>query len=410
MTNTASPLNDLFAPRSLADVHMDLKDVMADLKVTNPTAWEQARDLFKANQAAKTDVTAAENLLQEVQALSKPAPTNLTLPAQDAQAPAPSPAPVVEVETVPSVPHSPPVEAAQALPSDPTPDRVPDAPAPIEDAPAQDHLSAEPDDVSLPQEDEPDTELDTEDTPAEDEAPGEEAADEGAEPAEPEATLAPTPVLPTTTIEWPDGTLGEGLFSQLAATLGPGESLGLVLARSKGKAQLLVTVQPVPIAGELNATAVALQINDTPARLDDQLVPQMTAFRAARAVARETTDYLAQIKAAAEQAKKAADDARKKASKPATSATPAAAKRPASDGSLKLEVAPADAMIVLTDSAGKTHPVKHNKDAQLPVGEYTVIVEADGYVRHEEKITIRSNYQTKKGIVLKKASVESLFS
>jgi PRTRC genetic system protein E len=254
------------------------------------------------------------------------------------------------------------------------------------------------------QQEEAAAEPEAEDTLEEGELPGEDDPDEV---TDTEATLAPAALLPVATIEWPEGTLGEGLFSQLAATLGAGESLSLVLARAKGKAQLLVTVQPVPIAGELNATAVPLQINGTPASLDDQLIPQMTAFRAARAVARETTDYLGQVKAAAEQAKKAAEDARKKASKPASSAT-AAAKKPASDGSLKLEVAPAEAMIVLTDSAGKTHPVKHSKDVPLPVGEYTVIVEADGYTRHEEKITIRSNCQTKKGVVLLKASAERL--
>lgn len=157
------------------------------------------------------------------------------------------------------------MEATQALPSDPTPDLMPDAPAPVKDAPAQDHLSAEPDNMSLPQEDEPDTEMGTEDAPAEDEAPDEEAADED---AEPEATLAPAPVLPTTTIEWPDDTLGEGLFSQLAATLGAGESLTLVVVRAKSQPQLLVTVQLVPIAGELNATALLLQIARTPVALD----------------------------------------------------------------------------------------------------------------------------------------------
>lgn len=392
MSNTASPLDNLFAARSLADVHMNLKDVMADLKVKDLSSWEGARDLFKANQAARTDVEAAEDLLRQIRDLGKPAPTNLTLPAQGAQAAAPSPAPVA-VEPTPSVQHSPPMEASQDLPSAPAPELLPGEPA-VEDEAGLGQPSDTPEDLQ----EEVDAEAGAEDTPEEDEIPGED------ESAKPEAT----PVIPTATIEWPDGALSEGLFSQLAATLGPGESLGLVLARSTGKAQLLVTVQPVPIAGELNATAAPLQINGTPATLDTELVGHMTAFRAARAVARETTDYLAQIKAASEQAKKAADDARKKASKPATSATPAAAKRPASDGSLKLEVAPADAMIVLTDSAGKTHPVKHGKDAQLPVGEYIVIVEADGYARHEEKITIRSNYQSKKGIVLVKPPAERL--
>jgi hypothetical protein len=33
MSNTATPLDDLFAARTLADVHTDLKDVMVDLKV-----------------------------------------------------------------------------------------------------------------------------------------------------------------------------------------------------------------------------------------------------------------------------------------------------------------------------------------------------------------------------------------
>lgn len=399
MTNTATPLDDLFTPRSLADVHTDLKDLMADLKVKDLSLWEEARDLFKANQAAKADVEAAEDLLQQIRNLGQPAPTNLTLPAQDPQAVAPSAVPV-EVEPTPPIQQSAPVELPQDLPDTPAPDLLPSEPA-VEDEASLDQPSDTPEE-GAEQEDADAAEAGAEDTPDEDEDLGED------EPAQPEAAQAPTPPLPAATIEWPEGTLGEGLFSQLAATLGPGESLSLVLARSKGKAQLLVTVQPVPLTGELNATAAPLQINGTPATLDTELVGHMTAFRAARAVARETTDYLAQIKAASEQAKKAADDARKKASKPATSATPAAAKRPASDGSLKLEVAPADAMIVLTDSAGKTHPVKHGKDAQLPVGEYTVIVEADGYARHEEKITIRSNYQSKKGIVLVKPPAERL--
>lgn len=395
MSNTAIPLDDLFAPRTLADVHTDLKDVMADLKVRDLPLWEEARDLFKAKQSAKTDVAAAEDLLEQIRNLGQPAPTNLTLPAQDTQAVVPSPVPVA-VELTPPVQQSAPLETH---PSAPEPDLLPGEPA-IEDEASL----GQPSDTleeDAQQEDEADAEAGAEDTPEEDKIPGED------EPTEPEATLALTPAPRAATSEWPDGTLGEGLFSQLAATLGPGESLSLVLARSKGKAQLLVTVQPVPLTGELNTTAVPLQINGTPATLDTELVGHMTAFRAARAVARETTDYLAQVKTAAEQAKKAADDARKKASKSTPSTTPTA-KRPPTEGSLKLEVSPADAMIVLTDSAGKTHPVKHNKDVQLPVGEYTVIVEADGYARQEEKLTIRSNYQTKKAVVLLKASADRL--
>ncbi|KQR25675.1 PRTRC system protein E [Deinococcus sp. Leaf326] len=400
MSNTATPLDDLFAARTLADVHTDLKDVMGDLKVKNLSLWEEARDLFKENQAAKTDVEAAEDLLQQIHNLGQPAKANLTLAAQDLPAVGPHPVPV-EVESPLPVQQSAPVETPQDLLNTPASGLLPDEPV-VEDEATPDSPSDTPEEDL--QQAEAAAEPEAEDALEEGELPGEDEPDEA---PDTEATLAPTPVLPVATIEWPEGTLGEGLFSQLAATLAAGESLSLVLARSKGKPQLLVTMQPVPIAGELNATAVPLQINGTPASLDDQLIPQMTAFRAARAVARETTDYLAQVKAAAEQAKKAAEDARKKASKPASSAT-AAAKKPASDGSLKLEVAPADAMIVLTDSAGKTHPVKHNKDVSLPVGEYTVIVEADGYTRQEDKITIRSNAQTKKGVVLLKASAERL--
>lgn len=403
MTNTANPLDDLFAARSLADVHTDLTNLMAELRATDSPHREEARELFKKNQQAKTDVEAAEDLLRQIRDLGKPAPTNLTLPAQDAQAAAPAPAPVA-VEPMPTVQYRVPVEAAQDVPSDPTPAPLADALAPVETESAQDHLPAEPDDVSLPQEDEPDTELGAEDAPEEDEAPGEEASDEV---AETEATLAPAPVLPTATIEWPDGTLGEGLFSQLAATLGAGESLTLVLVRAKSQPQLLVTVQPVPITGELNTTALPLQINGTPVALDAELAARMTAFRAARAVARDTTDYLAQVKAAADQAKKTAEDARKKASKSTPSTTPTA-KKPATEGSLKLEIAPADAMIVVTDRAGKTHPVKNNKDLSLPIGEYTIIVEADGYARHEEKLTVRAGHLTKTAVVLTKTTAERL--
>lgn len=58
-------------------------NVMADLREQGSPHREEARSLLKANQKAKTEVKAAEALLQQIRALGTPMPTNLTLPAQD---------------------------------------------------------------------------------------------------------------------------------------------------------------------------------------------------------------------------------------------------------------------------------------------------------------------------------------
>lgn len=359
---TAPQLNDLFAAstptRTLQDVHADLNTVVNRLQKDFPDVFKTATALFPQRRKAMTDVDAAEELLAEIrQMIPQSTPVNLPFP-QDIQ--------------TGSEPQATPVTT----------------PAPTAPAAA----SAEPEETpSDPAEQEADED---DGTPAPEAPQGE---DDGREEPGDEATTA-TSVTPTAASQptWPNNALGAGLFSQLAYTLAPGETLQLVMARSGD--QLLVTVQPSPISGE-NGTALEMQLKGTPAALDEGLITSMQEYREGRALARETATYADRVKAAAEAA-------RKSVSSKSSSAKPTTVSN-AKSGTLYLEVSPKDAVLVLTDDKGQTHPVTANKDVTLNAGNYTLSIDAQGYEHAEEKLTIKVNSKTKKGVVLRKATGDS---
>lgn len=379
------------APRTLKAVHAELSGLMMRLHEQDPRTYEEAAALFKASQNAKEDVQAAEELLENVQRLATPA--NLPFPATS--------------ETTP-----------ESEPTGTTPDA--DAPAPIEataDAP-QDNPSEEPgepedsDGEASPGEDDP-----AEGTDGDDEGTDEDDAGEPtAALAEPDAPATPTDSALTAALDqpltpahpaWPAGTLADGLLSHLGATLAPGDTVSLILTRV-GE-QLLVTVQPTPLANEPGRTAQALQVKGTPSALDAGLLEKLAEYREGRALARGAVNYAAQIQAAAEEHRKATAAAAKKAPKPTTTPAKPATAAPKPVGTLTVEVAPKDATLVLQDLAGTTHSIRSGVQAPLPAGEYTLSVDADGYEPRTEKLTIRATKNHRSAVVLQRPAAPSLF-
>ncbi|GAA5534089.1 hypothetical protein [Deinococcus aluminii] len=367
-------------PRTLNEVHDQLAAEMARLHGQDTALYQEAAALFKGHQAAKTDVAAAEALLAKVLALS--APANTPFPPQAS-------APVAENDPEP---EDAPAEEADA--------DVPGVEAAEEE---EDTLDLEAPEASVEDtEDEASEEAGTEeDTP--DEAPAQDAppqSTEGTFSLE-DALAAPLTLTP---VAWTDGSLGAGLISQLAATLASGDMLSLVLTRLGD--QLLVTVQPQPLKDEPAATAQALQAKGTPAALDTLMLPKLAEYRQGRDLARATVNYAAQVKAAAEAHQKSVAAAAKKNVKP-----PAGKSGPAAQGNgqLTVEVSPKDAVLVLQDADGKTHPLQSGKTASLPAGEYTLSVDAQGYVSQQEKLGVKAFKATKTAVVLKKEMAPALF-
>ncbi|WP_102127972.1 PEGA domain-containing protein [Deinococcus planocerae] len=355
--NTA-PLLPFDEPRrTLQDVHDDLKREMARLHGQHPDLYEEAVGLFKKNQNAKEHVPAAEQLLADVQALSHPV----------------------------NLPFVPAASAEQGAVDE-----------------ALDYPQTTPEPVTT------DDTLGLED--GEESEEGEIELDETAEDVDPAADdagpdgLDPACTVPEATppVTWPEGTLGAGMISQLAGTLGAGETLSLILARVGDT--LLVTVQPTPIQDEPNSTVVPLQVKGLPSALDTQLVMKLNEYREGRSVARDTAHYVATVRAAAEAHRKATQNAAKPKAAPSKPATPAS-----QEGHLTVEVSPRDATLVLTDGGSKTHPFQAGKKTPLPAGEYTLSLDAPGYEAQTQKLSVKPGKETKTAFVLKKASAPSLF-
>lgn len=368
------------APRTLPNVHAELSNEMARLNRDAPELYAEATKLFKQNQEARTDVTAAEKLLADVLALTTPA----NVPFQS---------PVLQQEpvTLEDAPHS-------------------EEPAQDEEDPAEDDADADPeasaeeesesDDAQEGDDGEEDAEPTTEEAPAPESDPAGDVETSSAMTASLDAPL--TPDAPV----WPEGAVGAGMISQLAATLAPGDMLSLVLTRVGD--QLLVTVQPTPLKGEPGSTAQALQVKGMPAALDTQMVGKLDEYRQGREVARATVNYAAQVQAAAEAHRKAVAEAAKKNAK-STVPTKATASKAPQTGNLTIEVAPKDAVLVLQDQSGKTHPIQAARTVSLPAGEYTLSVDAEGYESTTEKISVKPAKSSKTAVVLKKQLAQSLF-
>lgn len=354
------------APRTLPNVHAELSNEMARLNRDAPELYAEATKLFKQNQEARTDVTAAERLLADVLALSTPA----NVPFQ-------STALHHEPVTLEDAPHC----------EEPAED---DGDASAEEEPEAEDL----------QEGEEDAEPTAEEDAAPDADPAGDVETTNAMTASLDAPL--TPDAPA----WPEGAVGAGMISQLAATLAAGDMLSLVLTRVGD--QLLVTVQPTPLKGEPGSTAQALQVKGTPAALDTQMVGKLDEYRQGREVARATVNYAAQVQAAAEAHRKSVAEAAKKNAK-STVPTKAATTKAPPTGNLTIEVAPKDAVLVLQDQSGKTHPVQAARTVSLPVGEYTLSVDAEGYESTTEKISVKPAKSSKTAVVLKKQLAQSLF-
>ncbi|GBF04565.1 hypothetical protein DAERI_020162 [Deinococcus aerius] len=355
--NTA-PLLPFDEPRrTLQDVHDDLKREMARLHGQHPDLYQEAVGLFKQNQDAKEHVPAAEQLLADVQALSHPV-------------------------NLPFVP----VASAEQGVVDEALDPLETTPEPVT---TDDTLGLEDGEES----EEGETELGE---TAEDVDPA--ADDAGAEGLDP-ASNVPETSLPVT---WPEGTLGAGLISQLASTLGAGETLSLILARV-GDA-LLVTVQPTPIKDEPHSTAVPLQVKGAPSAFDTQLGVKLEEYREGRSVARETAHYAATVRVAAEAHRQATQNTAKLRAASSKPATPAS-----QGGHLTVEVSPRDTTLVLTDGGGKPHPFQAGKKTALLAGEYALSLDAQGYEAQTQKLSVKPGKETKTAFVLKKASAPGLF-
>jgi len=354
------------APRTLKDVHADLSAEMARLHTDHPDIYAQAAALFKERQNAKSEVDAAEGLLTDIRAMT--APANVPFP------------PGTEVPSLSSV--APKQDAGG-------------------DASTEEPASEEKEEETL-EEDSGDQDLENPGSGLE-EQPEEEPGDEMA----PEDAAAPLAALPAgevqpVTVRWPEGRIGTGLLSGLASTLTPGDTLSLVLCRVGD--DLLVTVQPVPLKDEPASTAQSLQARGTPAALDTQMISKLTEYQEGRQIARETVNYVAGIKAAAEAHRKAAASAAK-----AGQAVKSAPAKTAAPGQLTLEVAPKEAVLVLQDVGGKTYPVQNGKATSLPAGEYTLSADAAGYESRQETFSVKAGKPTKAAVVLKKESTPGLF-
>lgn len=375
--NTA-PLLPFDEPqRTLPAVHDDLSQEMARLRRDHPTRYDEAAKLFKENQEARTDVTAAETLLNKVRALTQP----VTLPFAR------------PIEVTPTD------AAASATPASDTSQGEETSPRLVQD----ERNDAEQDKVEGEALDETqDQEVDEQD--------GDEELDEAETGGQtssdaPEATLDDVPPVmeaPAPLVTWPEGTLGAGMISQLASTLGAGETLSLILARV-GDA-LLVSVQPSPVKNEPNGTSVPLQVKGTPSALDTQLALKLDEYREGRGVARDTAHYAATVRAAAEAHRQATQNAAKPKAASSKPATPAR-----QEGHLTVEVSPRDTTLVLTDGGGKTHPFQAGKKTALPAGEYALNLDAQGYEAQTQKLSVKPGKETKTAFVLKRASAPGLF-
>lgn len=364
---------------TLASVHEQLSKELEKLQHTSPDLYGQAAALFKKHGKAKTEVGAAQVLLSEIRALSQPVASdphpNLPFPVSETSL-APSPAPSTPVASAPapvaSAPASPaPAQPVPALTTETEPEMEDDTPTEPE---------LEPD--TTPQESDDEGDFMNDDVP-----------DTGGDEKEAEETST-TEVAPTLqkaeTVTWPEDALGEGLLSALSRTIARGESVKLVLSHvSDG---LLVTVYPDPIEGE-TGTTLPMQFKGTPKEIENRLPELMADYQEGRAIARETVSYAAQIKAAAEAARKKAQPTSAQKSK---------------QGHLTVEVAPKNGAITLKQGE-KTFPITSGKAVTLDNGAYQLTVQADGYETAQETITVGGGNVKKKINLTKIQAATPLF-
>ncbi len=396
-------------PLSLAEIHAQLSKEMTRLTQTSPALYDEAARLFKDSQDARTQVGAASILLQDVLALSQPPLVTDAFSALfDLEVDVPLPG-HVPVQNLPLF-----EAASETLTFDAVddPDPLPldndaqdmDAAADVDDLPDDGliDVDAQEDPTSDVDEDEPGQEA------GEDEAKAEDVQDA----AETEEVSAAPVVVPAQIITWAEGTLGDGLLSQLAQTLQSGDMLSLVLTRRKD--ELLVTVMPKPGKNELAATAIPLQVCGTPKLLDSDLAGALEGYKAGRRVARDVAanDYAAAVQSAADASRKASAAAKAKAtSKPVPAATPkpAPVEKAPLTGVVFAQVRPKDALLVLSDKAGKTYPIQTDTKTSLPVGDYTLTADAPEHLSATATFTLKAGKEEKPALVLPRAAQPGMF-
>ncbi|MFC3606121.1 PEGA domain-containing protein [Deinococcus soli (ex Cha et al. 2016)] len=333
------------APTQYLPAHQDLQACVDDLYALwyvaiDQKRKDQAKAIFDAHPGAQTNLT----LALEVQRLMRELLGYPIGPEPALDLPPFGDAPAVTTTAVPE-PHS-------------------AAPTPAPNSPV----------TPAPGEAEPDGGPDDEDTPDEDGA--EPPSLEPTAPAQ-DATAAPAPRVDPTL--WAEGMLGRGLISGLASTLAVGDTMQLVLTRT-ASGELLATVVPTRLNGELAGTCTDLQAKGTPAQLDDELLDAAGTYREVRKTARELAEELLASTVAAAAAAKSAPKVADKTKKPDDTKTQRAT----------LTVTPNvnGAVVTLKNDAGSHSPV-NGKGFPLDPGTYTIRVEAVGYETHEETVELK---------------------
>ena len=258
----------------------------------------------------------------------------------------------------------------------------------------------------------------TSDEPAELEA---EAADdaepeeEAPEPQDEDAPAEPTPApdapprggapAPRTDPAWPDGALGPGLLSALAATLASGDSVQLNLTRAGG--QLHVTVTPKRVLGEPGNTAQPLVASGTPAELDAEMLPALGLYAAARQTARDAAnELLRRTFDAAEQAKAAKPKAGA-AARPGT-AQLAEEQRLKQQATLTVQ-APEASVITVTEAKGGTQVLQLGSALRFDPQKVTVRAELDGHEPYTTVLTLKAREEKLVQATLKPIEQSALF-
>ena len=284
MTAPAHQLDHLFSPipTTLAEAHGEMLKVLEVYRQRSdqPELLAQAQALFKANQAAKTDLKAAHKLLKAIKDLDRLS----------------EPTPVANLQLLPGAQQG--NESSLLTPTE----AVLQADAEGSPGSGEETVEAATPDTKAAHVEAPETREEEPNTPdswsEEPEEPNGEMPDEETENGA-QATEAPisdsgeVSGAAAPQVIWPQEALGEGVFSALAQTLASGESVKLVMSRTKN--EVLVTVYPDPISGETPQTALPLQFRGTPAGLDTGFRKHLDDFREGRLIAREEISYAAQV-------------------------------------------------------------------------------------------------------------------
>ncbi len=177
---------------------------------------------------------------------------------------------------------------------------------------------------------------------------------------------------PAAPLEVPSPEPVAGLIQGLAESIAVKGSLVLAITKLEDES-LLVSIQPMKTTDESAGAALPLQVTGSPAEIDASLLDALAHYVPARKLAIQTAAEIALATTTA------AQTAREQAAKRAEASKP----KPKT-GTLCVKVTPKDAVIKVTDSAGKAYGVTQGKRAALPVGRYTITVEKDG---HEPETT-----------------------